>query len=95
MAVYFAKYGTTGDKDWQHHVPREWLTSILVCDDCGREYDQARGECPDSGCLEAQLVNTGSAGHFWGYRGLRPVLLATRQVTPFVGIAAGYYADVP
>jgi hypothetical protein len=26
MAVYFAKYGTTGRKDYQHHVPREWLT---------------------------------------------------------------------
>jgi hypothetical protein len=59
-----------------------------VCEDCGRDYDQARDDCPDCGCLEAELVDTGSAGRFWGYRGLRPVL-ATRQVTPVVGVAAG------
>jgi ribosomal protein S17 len=60
----------------------------LVCEDCGRDYDQARDDCPDCGCLEAELVDTGSAGRFWGYRGLRSVL-AVRQVTPAVGIAAG------
>lgn len=88
MAVYFAKYGTAGSKEYQHRVPQEWITSYLVCEDCGREYDQDRDECPDCGCLEAELVDTGSAGRFWGYRGLRPVL-AIRQVTPVVGIAAG------
>lgn len=89
MAVYFAKYGTAGRKDYQHHVPREWLTSTLVCDDCGREYNQDRDECPDCRCLEAELVDTGGGpGRFWGYRGLRPVL-AIRQVTPVIGIAAG------
>jgi hypothetical protein len=86
--VYFAKYGTTGSNEYQHQVPSEWITSYLVGEDCGREYDQARDECPDCGCLEAQLVDTGSAGRFWGYRGLRPVL-ASRQVTPAVWIAAG------
>jgi hypothetical protein len=83
MAVYFAKYGTAGRKDYQHHVPREWITSVLVCDDCGREYAEDRDECPDCGCSEAELVDTGSAGRFWGYRGLRPVV-AARQVTPKV-----------
>lgn len=88
MAVYFAKYGTAGSKEYQHHVPPEWITSYLVCGDCGREYDQARDDCPECGCPEAELVDTGSAGRFWGYRGLRPVL-AIRQVSPQTGIAAG------
>ena len=56
MAVYFAN---TGRKDYQHHVPSEWLTSMLICDDCGREYDQDRDECPDCGCLGAELVDIG------------------------------------
>jgi hypothetical protein len=89
MAVYFAKYGTAGRKDYQHYVPREWLTSVLICDDCGREYPEDRDECPDCGCLDAELIDTGGGpGRFWGYRGLRPVL-AIRQVTPAVGVAAG------
>jgi ribosomal protein L37E len=71
MAVYFAKYGTSGSKEYQHQVPQEWITSYLVCEDCGREYDQARDECPDCGCPEAELVDTGSGGRFWGDRGLR------------------------
>ncbi|MGH3897755.1 MAG: hypothetical protein ACRDTA_05760, partial [Pseudonocardiaceae bacterium] len=88
MAVYFAKYGTAGSKEYQHRVPTEWITSYLVCEDCGRDYDRAWDECPECGCLEAELVETGSAGRFWGYRGLRPVL-AVRQVSPQAGIAAG------
>jgi len=89
MAVYFAKYGTAGRKDYQHYVPREWLTSVLICDDCGCEYPEERDECPDCGCLDAELVDIGGGpGRFWGYRGLRP-LLAIRQVTPALGIAAG------
>jgi hypothetical protein len=89
MAVYFAKYGTAGRKDYQHHVPREWLTSALICDECGREYPEDRDECPDCGCLDAELIDTGGGpGRFWGYRGLRPIL-AIRQVAPAVGIAAG------
>ena len=88
MAVYFAKYGTAGAKEYQHRVPEEWVTSYLVCQGCGRDYDQTWDECPDCGCLEGELVEVGSAGRFWGYRGLRPVL-AVRQVTPAVGIAAG------
>ncbi len=88
MAVYFAKYGTARDKEYQHQVPQEWITSYLVCEDCGRDYAHARDECPDCGCPEAQLVDTGSAGRFWGYRRLRRVL-AARQVTPETGIAAG------
>ncbi len=81
MAVYFAKYGSGSAKDYQHRVPAEWLDSYLVCDDCGTHYDSDRDECPDCGCLDAQLIDTSSAGRFWGYHGLRPVL-ATRQVTP-------------
>lgn len=41
---------------------------------------------PACGCLEARLVDTGSAARFWGY--LRPVI-AIRQVTPDVEIATG------
>ncbi len=89
MAVYFAKYGTGGRKDYQHRVPPEWLSVALVCDDCGAEYDAECDECPDCGSLDAELVETGAGpGRFWGYRGLTPVL-ATRQVSPDTGIAAG------
>ncbi len=88
MAVYFAKYGAGSAKDYQHRVPAEWLDSYLVCDDCGTDYNHDRDECPDCGCLDAELIDTGGAGRFWGYRGLRPVL-ATRQVSPDVGIRAG------
>jgi hypothetical protein len=89
MAIYFAKYGTGGRKDYQHRVPPEWLSYALVCDDCGTEYDAELDECPDCGSLDAELVETGCGpGRFWGYRGLTPVL-AARQVTPDNGIAAG------
>jgi hypothetical protein len=64
--VYFAKYGTAGSKEYQHQVPQEWITSYLVCEDCGRDYDQARDDCPDCGCLEAELVDTGSVGRSGG-----------------------------
>jgi hypothetical protein len=30
MAVYFAKYGTAGNKEYQHQVPREWITTWCV-----------------------------------------------------------------
>jgi hypothetical protein len=90
IAVYFAKYGTGGRKDYhQHRVPREWLPVALVCGDCGREYDADLDECPECGCLDAELAETGAGpGRCWGYRGLHFVL-AARQVTPAVGIAAG------
>ncbi len=89
MAVYFAKYGSAGAKNYQHTVPAEWLTSVLVCQGCGTEYDEDRDECPACGCPEAEVVDTGGGpGRFWGYRGLRPVL-AIRQVLPEVGIQAG------
>ena len=62
---------------------------MLICGDCGREYPEDRDECPDCGCFDAELIDTGGGpGRFWGYRGLRPVL-AIREVTPAVGIAAG------
>jgi hypothetical protein len=72
---------------------REWLTSVLLCDDCGREYSEDRDECPECGCLDAELVDTGGGpGRFLGYRSLRPVL-AIRQVSPAVGSPPGaYYA---
>ena len=69
-------------------VPPEWIDTYLVCDDCGQDYPEDRDECPDCGCFEAEVVEVGSAGRFWGYRGLRPVL-AVRQVTPEDGIRAG------
>jgi hypothetical protein len=51
MAVYFAKYGTGGAKEYQHRVPSEWLTFVLVCEDCGTECEEDRDECPACGCL--------------------------------------------
>ena len=71
-------------------VADEWITSHLLCSDCGSEYDQDRDEC-DCGCPDADLIEQGSAGRFWGYRGLRREL-AVRQVTPRIGIAAGRLA---
>jgi hypothetical protein len=92
MAVYFAKYGAAATgKEYQHRVPEAWLNSRLICTECGGEYDQDLDECPDCGCPDADLVELGSAGRFWGYRGLRREL-AIRQVTPSVGIAAGHIA---
>jgi hypothetical protein len=89
MAVYFAKYGAGARKDYQHRVPPEWVSVALVCDGCGAEYDADLDECPECGCLDAELVETGTGpGRFWGYRGLTPVL-AVRQVTSDIGIAAG------
>ena len=92
MAIYFAKYGAAGSgKKYQHHVPHEWLTTVLVCTGCGKEYEQDLDECPSCGSLEADLVDIGGVGRFWGYRGLRRVQ-AVRQVAPDVGIAAGRIA---
>jgi hypothetical protein len=92
MAIYFAKYGAAATgKEYQHRVPKEWLACELVCAECGAGYEQDRDECPGCGCPDADLVETGSAGRFWGYRGLHRVL-AIRQVTPDVGIAAGRIA---
>ncbi len=92
MAVYFAKYGAAATgKEYQHQVPREWLTTVLVCVDCGAGYDEDRDECPDCGCPDADVTEEGSVGRFWGYRGLHREL-AIRQVTPEVGIAAGRIA---
>ncbi|GJF07401.1 hypothetical protein PSD17_63480 [Pseudonocardia sp. D17] len=92
MAVYFAKYGAAATgKEYQHRVPREWVDTVLVCSSCGVEHDQALDECPGCGCPDADVVERGSAGRFWGYRGLNRAL-AIRQVTPDVGIAAGRIA---
>ena len=60
MAIYFAKYGTSGGKEYQHQVPREWCTAVLVCDDCGTDYDVDRDDCPECGGIEAELVEHGS-----------------------------------
>ena len=89
MAVYFAKYGAAATgKEYQHQVPREWLTTVLVCTECGTGYDEDLHECPDCGCPDADVTEEGSVGRFWGYRGLHREL-AIRQVTPDIGIAAG------
>jgi hypothetical protein len=90
MAVYFAKYGSAGGKQYQHQVPGEWCGARLRCDDCGGTYDEHGDDpCPGCGSYSAELVElrTGT-GRFWGYRGLRAVL-AVRQVTPAIGIRAG------
>ncbi len=73
--------GTLGSKDlYQHHVPREWLTSMLICDDCGREYPEDRDECPDCGCLDAELVDTGGGpGRFWATAGYARFLLSVKS----------------
>ena len=60
MAMYFAKYGTGGGKEYRHRVPGEWITGRLVCEDYGAEYDEDRDECPDRGGLDAELVETGA-----------------------------------
>ncbi|MGD9526847.1 MAG: hypothetical protein AB7L91_14935 [Dehalococcoidia bacterium] len=92
MSIYFAKYGAAATgKEYQHRIPPEWLTSELVCTECSAGYDQALDECPACGCPDADLVETGSAGRFWGYRGLSRCL-AIRQVTPAIGIAAARIA---
>lgn len=91
MAMYFAKYGTGGTKEYQHQVPREWLTTVCVCTECGADYQSDCDECPDCGCPDADVTEEGSVGRFWGYRGLHREL-AIRQVTPVVGIAAGRIA---
>ena len=88
MAVYFAKYGAGGGKEYQHRVPSGWLTTMLICTSCTAEYDEDRHEYPECGCPDADVIEQGSVGRFWGYRGLRRAL-AVRQVTPEVGIAAG------
>ena len=47
----------------------EWFTSVLVCENCGAEYDEDRDECPDCGCFDAPLIDTGGGPDwFWGYR---------------------------
>lgn len=51
----------------------------------GRPLPRVKSTC---GCFEAEVVEVGSAGRFWGYRGLRPVL-AVREVTPDHGIQLG------
>jgi hypothetical protein len=90
MAVYFAKYGTVGGKEYQHHVPDEWCQGRLRCDDCASEYDEHDDDpCATCGSYSAKLIDlTIRSGRFWGYRGLRPVL-AVRQVSPHIGVRAG------
>jgi len=91
MAVYFTKYGQGGRKEYQNQVPREWLDAVATCLDCSRSYDADEHECPDCGHPEADIDYHGSAGRFWGVRGLRPAV-AVRHVSPDAGIAAGRVA---
>jgi hypothetical protein len=90
MAVYFAKYGHGGAKDYQHQVPPQWLSARLRCADCDTAYfENGDDPCPACGSYEAELIEeAGGAGRIWGYWGLRPVL-AAREVTPAVGIQIG------
>jgi hypothetical protein len=90
MAVYFAKYGHGASKEYQHHVPPQWLLARLRCEDCDTVYvENGDDPCPSCGSYEAELIEeAGGTGRIWGYWGLRPVL-AVREVTPQVGIQAG------
>jgi RNA polymerase subunit RPABC4/transcription elongation factor Spt4 len=90
MAVYFAKYGHGGAKDYQHQVPPQWLSARLRCQDCDTVYvENGDDPCPACGSYEAELIEeAGGTGRIWGYWGLRPVF-AVREVTPQVGIQAG------
>ncbi len=49
MAVYFAKYGTAGSKEYQHRVLREWIDAYLVCVECGRDYQRTATNAPTAG----------------------------------------------
>jgi len=92
MAVYFAKYGAAATgKEYQHRVPHEWLDTALLCTTCTEEYDQDLDKCPSCGQPGADVVERGSVGRFWGYRGLHRTL-AIRHVTPTLGVAAGRVA---
>ncbi|MER5672792.1 hypothetical protein [Pseudonocardia alni] len=92
MAVYFVKYGAAAmGKEYQHLVPPEWMDTAQVCTNCTTEYDQNLGQCPACSHLDAAVIERGSVGRFWGYRGLHRVL-AIREVTPHIGIAAGRVA---
>lgn len=92
MAVYFAKYGAAATgKDYQHRVPPEWVSTMLVCTTCAEEYEADIDQCPACGHPDADLIERGRVGRFWGYRALHRTL-AVRQVTPSVGIIAGRIA---
>lgn len=92
MAIYFAKYGAAATaKAYQHRVPPEWSHAELVCTSCAEEYEHDLDECPSCGSPDANVIGRGSAGRFWGYRGLQRSL-AIREVTPSVGLAAGRIA---
>lgn len=91
MAVYFTKYGSGGSKEYQNRVPHQWLDAVATCLDCDHQYDADLHECPDCGHPEAEIDYHGSAGRFWGVRGLRSAV-AVRHVSPDTGIAAGRIA---
>jgi hypothetical protein len=79
MAVYFAKYGHGASKEYQHHVPPQWLLARLRCEDCDTVYvENGDDPCPSCGSYEAELIEeAGGTGRIWGYWGLRPVLAAS------------------
>ena len=89
MAIYFAKYGTGGRKDYQHRVPPEWLSLALVVRRLRRRVRRRPRRVPR---LRQPRRRTRRDRHR-----TRPVLglprphpvLAARQVTPDIGIAAG------
>ncbi|MCF7552261.1 hypothetical protein [Pseudonocardia sp. WMMC193] len=92
MAIYFAKYGAAATgKEYQHHVPPEWMDVHLACRNCGNEYGKSIERCPACRCPDAEALQRKSAGRFWGYRNLQREL-AVREVTPAVAIAAGRVA---
>jgi RNA polymerase subunit RPABC4/transcription elongation factor Spt4 len=92
MALYFAKYGAAATgKDYQHRVPPDWLDTALLCTSCAEEYEEDLNECPACGHPQADALERGSVGRFWGYRGLN-CNLAIRHVTPVVGLTAGRIA---
>lgn len=48
-----------------------------------RRRDRDLGECPDCGCLDADVIESGAASRFCGYPRIRSAR-ASRQVTPEV-----------
>lgn len=92
MAIYFAKYGTAAaGKEYQHRVPTEWRDAPSLRTDSAELHGPVLAERPSCSQPGTYDMRQGSAGRFWGYRGLHRVL-AIRQVVPAVGIAAGRIA---
>lgn len=77
-----------GVRDGRLHDARHTAATVLLLLGVPERAVMSLMGWSNCGCFEAEVVEVGSAGRFWGYRGLRPVL-AVREVTPDHGIQAG------